>query len=126
MAQCKDPTDLYANIQYWRGGPITYFTNPFPIAAMASTLASLKGSFQVIYVETSGPNGESAYAGDGYAAYLKAAGTSAPAPIVGSISADGQISCNGPIPCPTGSHWDLDLNKCVPDVPARTCLLYTS
>jgi hypothetical protein len=124
--KCNDPTDTFANIYYSRGTFVVYATNPFPIAQIATQLATLKGIGSIpLVVVTSGLNGDTAYAADGFQSYLNQYGQGKPWPAsmggqpVGDIDDDGTRTCN-PGPCPTGSHWDFDANGCVPDTPTTT------
>src|ERR1019366_6830583 len=108
MAKCNDPTDRYANVIYGRSTAVILSTGPFPIENLSSMMVDIRHSFGVFYVETSGPNGESVYTGSSYPQF-QAAGGVLPAPTVGSIDDSGSKWCAGPIPCPTGQHWDLTL-----------------
>jgi hypothetical protein len=123
---CNDPTDTFANIYYSRGTFVVYATNPFPIAELATQLATVRGvGSDVLVVVTSGLNGDTPYAADGFENYIKQYGGGKPWPDsmggqpVGDIDADGTRTCN-PGPCPTGQHWDLDQGMCVPDSPSTT------
>src|SRR5579863_8778018 len=114
MPQCNDPTDTFANIVFFRSWPIIYSTGPFPIADLPANLANVRNGFGVIGVVTSGPHGDSFYEGTSYADAVSRGYPVPNPPPVGTMSDGGGITCFGPIPCPTGEHWDLELNKCVP------------
>lgn len=124
--KCNDPTDTFANIYFSRGTAIVYATNPFPIDQISAQISILKGVGSVpIVVVTSGLNGDTSYAADGFESYMKAYGGGNPWPSsmggqpVGDVDDDGTRICN-PGPCPTGTHYDLDSNSCVPDAPTTT------
>lgn len=131
MNQCNDPADTYANIFYSRGNFIIFQTGPFPIALLSQYMTQVSAIGSPVYIETSGPNGNSFYEGSNWSGYGNKFGYP-PLPTVGAIDAGGGRSCFGPVPCPTGTHWDLDKGECVPDnvleippvvpdPPAQTC-----
>lgn len=117
---CNDPTDQYANIVFFRDPRVIDSTGPFPISNLGYQMGVVRGAFGVAYVITSGPNGDTVYRGSGYDDYIANGGTPPATTPPGQVSDSGVISCDvtTPPPCPTGSHWDLDSNQCVPDVPA--------
>ena len=103
--KCNDPTDTFANIYYSRGTFVVYATNPFPIAEIATQLGILKGVGSIpLVVVTSGLNGDTAYAADGFQSYINQYGAGKPWPAsmggqpVGDIDDDGTRTCN-PGPC---------------------------
>lgn len=117
--KCNDPTDNYAEIFYSRGNFVIFQTGIFPIADLGYYMNQVQQIGAVVVVEQSGPNGTSDYRGSFYDSYTKQFGAW-PRKTLGTFNSDGTITCDlqTPPPCPTGSHWDLDSNQCVPDNPA--------
>jgi hypothetical protein len=114
MGQCNDSTDVSAQIFYDRGNFIIDQTGLFDIALLPKYMSEVSKVGEIDWIETYGPHGTTTYEGPNYQNYFKDGGAP-PGKPVGTIDGGGGISCFGPIPCPTGTHWDLTLERCVGD-----------
>ena len=115
---CVDKDATYANIIFFQHFPIVLETGIFPIADLPYQMNLVRQHFGVIYVVTSGINGETVFRGTSYEDWISAGGTPPPQPPVGGITDSGGLSCDSALgsnpPCPTGFLWDTGSMSCIP------------